>query len=141
MTPEVIGVDPGATIGGARVRPDGSLVWAQELKDVQNLWSLIWRAQTCEAGLHVVIEDYSAAGSMNRDAKTTIKRVGAFEELCRWHNIAYTIAQPQHRLSAATQAEAAVLALHPNESATSMRNAISAAAHALAWRRRNCGSK
>jgi len=139
MTVAVIGVDPGRTIGVSRVRPDGSIDWALELDDVQACWELIRRAQTHPEGLHVVIEDYSAAGSMNSDAKVTIKRVGAFEELCRWHGIEYTIAQPQHRLSAGALAIEAVVTLYPYESATSMRNAIAATAHALAWRRRNRG--
>jgi hypothetical protein len=132
----VYGIDPGGTIGVARVRPDGRF----EVFETEDLMTVLhWIVDDKRPPRMIVAEDFIASGPLSADGKHTIKQIGALETWCNWFQLPFTVQVPQARLSAVTEATNAILEQYPGESAASMRNAISALAHIKTWKRRNGG--
>jgi hypothetical protein len=133
MAVDLYAVDPGGTIGVARVHPDGHY----EAKTFDTALAVVRYIDSGFLRKHVVIEDFSGAGRTSSDGKRTMNQVGGFTLWCQWEEIPYTLWAEQRRLSSLAEAREIVLQLLPKTPANIRKHAIDAMAHAVAWRRSN----
>ena len=128
----IYAVDPGLTIGYAWYDPETEEFEAGQSSDHKYVmhW-LEWKARHEPPSAKYIVENYQSAGSLTKEAMTTIKLVGFFEfQIDReWGDV--TLAPPQRRLSGVAQAERllggeAMSTMHRNG-----RDAVAALAHAI----------
>lgn len=132
----VFAIDPGGTIGVARIGPGDELLLFQtdDPLVVASYLTAEWQAGRLEA---VLCEDYISGGALNRDAKHTIQQIGYFQGWCAFHGpTPFHTPVPQMRLSSVTQATAMAEALS-SATAESRKHSIAALAHYLSWRRKH----
>lgn len=131
----VVAIDPGGTIGVARIFPDGQVTVMQthDLQEALGLCYLLRRQ------VHVVVEDFSAAGRASADGKLTMNQVGGVTAWCTWMNIPYTCWGSQKRLSGLAEAQRIVDELLAGQTVAERRHAADALAHAIVWNRMKGG--
>ncbi len=142
QTRYVLGIDPGAHCGIARVTVSHTpsvvtdcLVRDTHATQYHALHDVIVDAASVaklnQEVLHVVIEDFSTAVMLNMHGKHTLKLIGFAEGLAHLLNCPVWIQQPSARRPFELRARTLVRSQPPDRLITP--HEISATAHALAW--------
>jgi hypothetical protein len=128
----IIAVDPGLTIG---------LAWYDSVKQVwevaqvsDSIGAMEWiEERTFDLDV-LLVENYLSAGSLTKEAMTTIKLVGFFEHHARYMDWGFALVPPQKRLSGVGEATR-MIGPAAKDMHRGGRDAIAALAHAIVYAR------
>jgi hypothetical protein len=134
----VFAVDPGAVYTGvAMIWEDGSYGAKQFFDPVE---AFEWLTGYYYNGDVVLIEDYTHGGIFTKEAKETLRVQGLFEYGIRWKlGVTPIIRNKSQRLSGVSEATEKVQDANPDLTLPMTKDAISALAHIITYKRSGYG--
>lgn len=131
-----LAADPGYNFTGVAAYDPVNMWWeaSQFLSPVD---AYDWLFMRYVPGDSVLVEDFSRAGFLDKEAKETVKVIGFLENsFLRNFQLAPVLINPQARLSSVTEATEMYDSLYPKVTQPNKKDAIAALAHAVSWERK-----